>query len=66
MKTNADKIEEILEAVDNDEYEPTDWEDDFLDTMEEKVREYQTESLSDKQQNSLDELWEKATKGKTA
>ncbi len=52
----CEMIKRIREAVDNDEYELTEWEEGFMDSVEEFLR------PSDKQVECLERIYKKATK----
>jgi hypothetical protein len=57
--TPADQLEAIEEAVEGGDYEPTPWEEEFLENMAELLEE--DEELSEAQTDSLEEIWQKAT-----
>jgi hypothetical protein len=48
-------IAEIRQAVENDEYNLTEWEDEFLQSITGRA------SLTDKQDAVLERIWRKAT-----
>ena len=52
-----DKYTEIIEQVDLGEYEPSEWEEDFLESIEDRL-----DSLTEKQEDKLEELYMKICK----
>jgi len=57
----VDKHQQVWAAVEDDEYEPTDWEWSFLETLEEYAK--IDRKLSQKQLESLDRLYDKVING---
>ena len=55
-------INEIRRLEDNGDYEPSDWEDEFLTSIENQIATGKT-SLSEKQKESLEKIYQKATEG---
>ena len=55
-------INEIRRLEDNGDYEPSDWEDEFLTSIENQIATGKT-SLSEKQKESLEKIYQTATEG---
>jgi len=52
-------LDEILEAIDDDEFEPTGWEDEFIEKIQSLLD--NDKELSEDQMAKLGEIWKKVT-----
>lgn len=52
-------LADIKRAIENDEFSPTDWESEFLESVTELIN-FEL-PLSDKQDEKFEKIWEKAT-----
>lgn len=64
MKTAKDWVEEFIQMIDDCEDREsrlTEWELNFMSDMREKLEVENPKPLSSKQQNCLEDIWERAT-----
>lgn len=55
-KSQESMWDEITEAIDKGGYEPSEWEENFMDSIESRAR---NENLSEKQLDTLEEIHSK-------
>jgi hypothetical protein len=61
MSKDLDEIEQLIDDCETREDRLSDWERRFIDSIAKQYA--QRRSLTDKQKDRLDEVWEKATAG---
>lgn len=54
-----EQLDDILDAIDDGDFEPGDWEEEFIESVESRLNKDQ--ELTGSQSDKLEELWKKAT-----